>query len=102
MMTYKENIEEILRCNFAGYKDEIILNVTDRICEIKSSEMNNYFDGYVDGFLHKEKIDKNNIASIENEKNRTNAEGELMYSASEIKIFDLCIQIMKGEYESKN
>ncbi len=38
------------------------------------------------------------IASrIEAEKNKLNAEGDFVYSVSEIKVFDKCLEIIKGE-----
>ena len=40
---------------------------------------------------------RNAIAKIENEKNKLNAEGDFVYSVSEIKVFDKCLEILKGE-----
>lgn len=33
-MTTEENIRAILECNFSGFKEEIIDNVTKRLCEM--------------------------------------------------------------------
>lgn len=35
-MTYEENVREILECNFAGFREDIIDTAHRRICEIRT------------------------------------------------------------------
>ncbi len=44
-----------------------------------------------------ESIFKSVIEKIEKEMYKLNAEGEFIYSKSEIQIFDKCLEILKGE-----
>lgn len=39
------------------------------------------------------------ISKIEKEMYKLNAEGDFVYSVSEIKVFDKCLEILKGEDE---
>ncbi len=39
------------------------------------------------------------VSRIEAEKNKLNVEGDFVYSVSEIKVFDKCLEILKGEDE---
>ena len=57
-----------------------------------------------DIYLHGDKVSTRKITVIENitakieaEKNKLNVEGELFYSKSEIKVFDKCLEFLKGK-----
>ncbi len=42
-------------------------------------------------------FESNLIVRIENERDKVNAEGEMVYSKSEIEVFNKCIRIFQGE-----
>ena len=76
-MTDKEAIERIqsIKSKVSLYYDVLALRMAEEALEKQADIINR----------------------IEAEKNKLNVEGELLYSKSEIEIFDKCLEIIKGE-----
>lgn len=79
---------------------KLIIDIPEGVAKRLKAGKGNAYDRYTSSGAVIDGMPLEDIKTkIEAEKNKLNAEGDFVYSLSEIHIFDKCLEILKGEDE---